>query len=178
MSSARACRPNRRGSRWLPWSDQRIFYRSSVLALLVFANVLPATAEPVVVGSKKFTESYVLGEIAKRVLSSAGIPAEHRAGMGGTIILWQALRGGQIDTYPEYTGTISQEILKSDQRLDIRQIENALGKIGVGMTKPLGFNNTYALVMRRDRAQQLGVHTISDLQNHPELKIGLTHEFL
>jgi len=54
----------------------------------------------------------------------------------------------------------------------------ALTKFGVGMTEPLGFNNTYALVMRRDRAQKLGVHTISDARNHPELKIGLTHEFL
>jgi osmoprotectant transport system permease protein len=178
MSSARACRPNRRGSRWLPWGDNRIPYRSSVLPLLVFANVLTATAEPVVVGSKKFTESYVLGEIAKRVLISAGIPAEHRAGMGGTIILWQALRGGQIDTYPEYTGTISQEILKRGDSLTIEQMIQELGKLNVGMTESLGFNNTYALVMRRLRASSLGIHTISDLRQHPELKIGLTHEFL
>src|ERR1700730_19199840 len=160
MSSARACRPNRRGSRWLPWSDQRIFYRSSVLALLVLANVLTATAEPVVVGSKKFTESYVLGEIAKRVLISAGIPAEHRAGMGGTIILWQALSGGQIDAYPEYTGTITQEILKRSDQPTIEQIASELGKLGVGITEPLGFNNTYALVMRRSEAERLGVHSI------------------
>ena len=84
------------------------------LALLL-ANT--AAASEIVIGSKKFTESYVLGEIAKRTLSDSGIPAEHRQGMGGTIILWEALRGGQIDTYPEYTGTITQEILKSDQQL-------------------------------------------------------------
>src|ERR1700751_5757615 len=64
-------------------------------------------AQPVVVGSKKFTESYVLGEIAKGTLNQAGIAAEHRQGMGGTIILWEALRSGQIDIYPEYTGTIA-----------------------------------------------------------------------
>jgi osmoprotectant transport system permease protein len=161
---------------------QRSPHRTRTLLLCLFlsltAFVDSAFADQVTIGSKKFTESYVLGEIARQMLTNAGIPAEHRQGMGGTIILWQALRGGQIDTYPEYTGTIAQEILKSDQRLDIRQIENALGKIGIGMTRPLGFNNTYALVMRRDRAQQLGVRTISDLQNHPELMIGLTHEFL
>jgi len=146
--------------------------------LILFATALSAAAQPVIIGSKKFTESYVLAEIAKRKLTDGGIPAEHRQGMGGTIILWEALRGGQIDIYPEYTGTITQEILKSDQQVGIQQIENALGKIGIGMTEPLGFNNTYALVMRRDRAEQLGIRAISDLQKHPKLTIGLTHEFL
>jgi osmoprotectant transport system substrate-binding protein/osmoprotectant transport system permease protein len=137
-----------------------------------------SSAAEITIGSKKFTESYVLGEIAKRVLIDAGIPAEHRQGMGGTIILWQALRGGQIDAYPDYTGTIAQEILKSDHASSFDELRESLGKFGVGMTEPLGFNNTYALVMRRSEAQQLGVRTISDLRKHPELKIGLTHEFL
>ena len=151
--------------------------------LLIF-SCLPAflinssSAADVVIGSKKFTESYVLGEIAKRTLTDAGIPAEHRQGMGGTIILWEALRGGQIDAYPEYTGTIATEVLKSDSTLSLDQIRNSLEKVGVGMTAPLGFNNTYALVMRRSEAQRLGIRTISDLQRYPELKFGLTHEFL
>src|SRR5438552_19191976 len=98
--------------------------------------------------------------------------------MGGTIILWQALRGGQIDAYPEYTGTITQEIVKTDHELSLDEIRNALVKLDVGMTNPLGFNNTYALVMRRSEAQRLGVRTISDLRKHPEFKVGLTHEFL
>src|SRR5215467_3175536 len=132
----------------------------------------------VVIGSKKFTESYVLGEIAKRTLTDAGIPTEHRQGMGGTIILWEALRSGQIDAYPEYTGTIATEILKSDPNMSVDQVRDSLGKLGVGMTTPLGFNNTYALVMRRSEAQRLGIRTINDLQKHPELKFGLTHEFL
>jgi osmoprotectant transport system permease protein len=146
--------------------------------LLLFAAVVSTHANPVVIGSKKFTESYVLGEIARRALNDAGIAAEHRQGMGGTIILWQALRGGQIDAYPEYTGTIAQEILKTGQQLSFQEIRDALGKFGVGMTDPLGFNNTYALVMRRSEAQRMGIRTISDLRNHPALKIGLTHEFL
>jgi osmoprotectant transport system substrate-binding protein/osmoprotectant transport system permease protein len=140
-----------------------------------FSNL---AANPVVIGSKKFTESYVLGEIAKRVLNDAGIPTEHRQGMGGTIILWQALYGGQINAYPEYTGTIGQEILKTDRALSLSEIRDALAKFGLATTESLGFNNTYALVMRRNVAQRLGVHTITDLRNHPELKIGLTHEFL
>ena len=149
-----------------------------LLFLLLIGTLFPATANPIIIGSKKFTESYVLGEIARRALNDTGIGAEHRQGMGGTIILWQALRGGQIDAYPEYTGTIGQEILKNGRQLSFQEIRDALGQFGVGMTEPLGFNNTYALVMRRSEAQRLGVRTISDLRKHPELRLGLTHEFL
>ncbi len=144
--------------------------------LIVFSGSLRAA--PVVIGSKKFTESYVLGEIAKRSLIDAGISVEHRQGMGGTIILWEALRSGQIDVYPEYTGTITQEILKRTDQLSFEQIASELGKVGIGVTEPLGFNNTYALVMSRSRAEKLGLRTVGDLRNHPELKFGLTHEFL
>src|SRR5438552_10031537 len=147
------------------------------IALFLCAGTL-ASANSVVIGSKKFTESYVLGEIARRALNDAGIATERRQGMGGTIILWQALQGGQIDAYPEYTGTIAQEILKNAQQLSFHEIQDALGKFGVGMTEPLGFDNTYALVMRRSEAQRLGIRTISDLRKHHELKVGLTHEFL
>ena len=155
------------------------FRRSVALhsAVFVCAGTL-ASANPIIVGSKKFTESYVLGEIARRALNDAGVATEHRQGMGGTIILWQALQRGQIDAYPEYTGTIAQEILKNGQQLSFHEIRDALGKFGVGMTEPLGFDNTYALVMRRSEAQRLGIRTISDLRKHPELKVGVTHEFL
>jgi osmoprotectant transport system permease protein len=156
------------------WTPNFLLILSCVPVFLITS----CSAAHVVVGSKKFTESYVLGEIAKRTLTDAGIPAEHRQGMGGTIILWEALRGGQINGYPEYTGTIATEILKSDQQLSLDQIRESLAKFGIGITEPLGFNNTYALVMRRSEAQRLGIRTISDLQKYPELKFGLTHEFL
>ena len=157
---------------------RRLGSRRSLISAFLFLPTACTFAGPVVIGSKKFTESYVLGEIAKGTLADAGIPAEHRQGMGGTIILWEALKGGQIDAYSEYTGTIATEILKSDSTLSLDQIRNSLEKVGVGMTAPLGFNNTYALVMRRSEAQRLGIRTISDLQRYPELKFGLTHEFL
>ena len=150
----------------------------SLPLLLLFAAVASTHANPTIIGSKKFTESYVLGEIARRALNDAGVAAEHRQGMGGTIILWQALQGGQIDAYPEYTGTITQEILKNGQQPSFQEIRDALAKLGVGMTEPLGFNNTYALVMRRSEAERLGIHNIGDLRKHLELKMGLTHEFL
>jgi osmoprotectant transport system permease protein len=160
-----------------PWDANSVPYRISIVAMLTLCCAALIDAQ-VVIGSKKFTESYVLGEIAKRSLSDAGIPTEHRQGMGGTIILWEALRSKQIDLYSEYTGTITQEILKRTDRLTFEQIASEVGKAGIGMTQPLGFDNTYALVMVRSRAQKLGLRTVSDLRNHPELKFGLTHEFL
>src|ERR1700678_201566 len=146
--------------------------------VLICALSAGAQAQRIVVGSKRFTESYVLGEIAKTALQNAGFTVEHRQGMGGTIILWQALRGGEIALYPEYTGTITEEILETKQPLNPDGIRGLLRQEGVGMTGELGFNNTYALVMRRDRAAKLGIHDISDLRDHPDLNIGLTHEFL
>src|SRR2546421_7789767 len=127
------------------WPPDFFLIFSFVPAFLINSS----SAADVVIGSKKFTESYVLGEIAKRSLTNAGIPTEHRQGMGGTIILWEALRGGQIDAYPEYTGTITQEILKTDRASSLAEIRASLAKFQVGITEPLGFNNTYALVMRR-----------------------------
>lgn len=149
-----------------------------VVATLALAASASAAAESVIIGSKKFTESYVLAEIAKRALENAGVPAEHRQGMGGTIILWQALHGGHIGAYAEYTGTIAEEILKQPGNNSLDAIRAALAREGVGLTNELGFNNTYALVMPRSVADQLHVRTISDLRAHPELRFGLTHEFL
>jgi osmoprotectant transport system permease protein len=146
---------------------------------------LSAHSQEAIIGSKKFTESYVLAEIAKSAIERAGLPAEDRPGMGGTIILWEALRQGAITCYPEYTGTIREVILKNSpaatngtKNTPLEQLRGQLAPYGVGLTENLGFNNTYALVMRRHRAHQLGVHQISDLKQHPELVMGLSHEFL
>jgi osmoprotectant transport system permease protein len=146
--------------------------------LLLAAALAPAQSKTVRVGSKAFTESYVLGEIAKRLLTNAGLEVEHRQGMGATAIVWEALRSGAIDAYPEYTGTISEQILKSDGPLDLAGIRARLEPMGIGVTEELGFNNTYALVMRRSDAERLGIKKISDLARHPELRAGITHEFL
>jgi len=131
-------------------------------------------ANPIVVGSKKFTESYVLGEIAKTQLERSGFTVQERAGMGGTIILWQALRGGQIDLYPEYTGTISEEILKTKEHLSEETMRQELEKLGVGISADLGFNNTYALVMRRAEADRQERADHGDSQRH--FDCGWNHE--
>lgn len=151
--------------------------RLALVALLLSAAGASA-AEPALIGSKKFTESYVLSEIAKRALAEAGVAAEHRQGMGGTIILWEALRTGQIAAYPEYTGTIAEEILKSPEKMPADAVRAALAKSGVEMSGELGFNNTYALVMSRTAAERRGIRKVSDLRAHPGLRFGLTHEFI
>src|SRR4051794_5231814 len=154
---------------------RRFGNRLSLLpAVLIFSMGSALAADAIVIGSKKFTESYVLSEIAARALREASLTVQHKQGMGGTIILWEALRGAQIDVYPEYTGTIAEEIVKDRSADTPQKLSAALNRFGVAMTAPLGFNNTYALVMRRDEADRLGIRTISDLRTHPELKIGLT----
>jgi osmoprotectant transport system permease protein len=149
-------------------------------ALLGVAALLPlgCGSRRIVVGSKKFAESNVLGEIAKRVLTNAGYTVEHKEDIGTTGIVWKALQGGDITVYPEYTGTISEEILKVKGEMTPEAMRAALAKDGVGMTGELGFNDTYALVMRQSEADRLGIHNISDLRNHPDLKVAVTHEFL
>jgi osmoprotectant transport system permease protein len=144
---------------------------------VAMCSLSEAAATPLRVGSKRFTESYVLGEIARLKLERARLQAEHRQGMGGTIILWGALESGAIDLYPDYTGTVAEEILKTGGTT-ADEMRAALAARGVGMTGPLGFNNTYALAMRRSQAAALGLKRISDLVRHPELRAGLTHEFL
>lgn len=149
-----------------------------LLAGVFLANRASAGEPTIVLGSKKFTESYVLSELAKRSLEEAGFHVEHHEGMGGTIVLWEALKQGSITAYPEYTGTIQEEILKRPRALSVETMREQLAQYGVGITEELGFNNTYALVMTRVRANQLGIQKISDLPKHPELRLGLTHEFL
>ncbi|MEO5734377.1 MAG: glycine betaine ABC transporter substrate-binding protein [Rubrivivax sp.] len=144
-------------------------------------------ADPVVVGSKRFTESYVLGEIVRQQLVAAGVSAVHKQGLGNTGILEQALMSGAVDIYPEYTGTIVREILKRslDSRStdpanpSIEQLNQWLAPRGLKAAVPLGFNNTYALAMQDAVAERLGVRSISDLARLPPdaLKLGLSHEF-
>lgn len=135
-------------------------------------------AGPIVVASKKFTESVILGEIATLLLREAGQTATHQRELGGTRVLFNALERGEIDIYPEYSGTIRQEILRELDLESDEEMAAALAARGIGMTASLGFNNTYALGMQPEQADRLGIRTISDLRAHPDLRIGLTNEFL
>jgi osmoprotectant transport system permease protein len=148
------------------------------LALCAALAAAPAAAEQVVAGSKRFTESYILGEILREAAARAGARAEHKPGLGNTGIVFAALRSGAIDVYPEYTGTIAREILKLEGSPALDELDRRLAPMGFGAGVPLGFDNTYALAMREDQAARLGIRTLSDLARHPTLKLGLSQEFI
>ena len=158
--------------------NSRLFLRIFGIWALCIPGWLYA-ADGVQVGSKRFTESYVLGEIVRQTLQQAGVKAEHRQGLGNTGVLEQALVSGAVQVYPEYTGTIVREILKREGNPDLAQLNTWLAPRGLKAGVPLGFNNTYALALRDSVAERLGLKTISDLAKVPAgaLKLGLSHEF-
>lgn len=144
------------------------------LSALIFASTQPTIR----VGSKHFTEGYLLAEIFAQRLESSGLAVRRVHGLGGTKVCFSALQKGEIDVYPEYTGTIGQEILRSPNRLTFDQVQEQLAAIGLSMLNPLGFRNTYAVAMQRKRAHELGIARISDLAKQPALRAGLSVEFL
>ncbi|HZZ80744.1 MAG TPA: glycine betaine ABC transporter substrate-binding protein [Gemmataceae bacterium] len=139
---------------------------------------LPRQQVAVRIGSKKFTESVILGEMLRLLAADEDLSAAHYREFGGTRIVFQALEAGEIDAYPEYTGTIAQEILTEKAAPDDEAMRRALRARGMGMSGSLGFSNTYALALTRKRATELGIKNISDLRRFPELHLALTHEFL
>ena len=150
-----------------------------LLGLLVLFPVLGWAQATVNVGSKRFTESYLLGEIVTATVGAAGeARATHQQGMGNTAIVFAALRSGVIDLYAEYTGTIAFELLKKARPATLDEINRELAPLGLGAAVRLGFNNTYALAMREDRAAEFNIAAISDLKRVPELRFGLSQEFL
>jgi osmoprotectant transport system permease protein len=156
-----------------------MFLRTLAAILLIATTPLSQAGEQLQVGSKRFTESYVLGEILAATANSAQPgQAVHRRGLGNTAILFEALKAGSIDVYPEYLGTISQEILRHAGPVPLEQVRQELAALGLGADVPLGFNNSYALAMPEEQAQKLGIVRLSDLARHPTLRLGLSHEFL
>jgi osmoprotectant transport system permease protein len=163
--------------------NQRAGWLWTVLLLWSLHAWAGAEPAPVVVGSKRFTESYVLGEMVRLQLQHAGVKADHRQGLGNTAIVDQALVAGRIDLYPEYTGTILREILKRPEpQASLSQLNEWLSRKGLKAAVPLGFNNSYAVALRADRAAELGLRRLSDLASLPEakqraLRTGFTAEF-
>ncbi|MFT3924077.1 MAG: glycine betaine ABC transporter substrate-binding protein [Myxococcales bacterium] len=136
-----------------------------------------AEAPSLRVGSKQFTESVVLAELAAGVARATGAQVEHRAALGGTRVLWRALERGEIDLYPEYTGTLTREILRI-RADDSSALTRELADRGVSLGQALGFDNRYAIGMRRERARALGITRLSELARHPALRFGMTAEFM
>jgi osmoprotectant transport system permease protein len=145
----------------------------------------PAAAErPVVVASKPFGESFLLAEMFAQLLEARGIAVERRPGLGATEVAFAALRSGAIDIYPEYTGTGLLAVLGEEPVRDPRE---AYGRVatefqrrwGVRWLPPLGFENTYAIAVRRETAERLGLRTLGDLAREGgRLRAGFTPDFI
>ena len=154
-----------------------IFRSILAVAGLCFACAAHAQTGSIAIGSKTFTESYLLAEMMAQILEHRGYSVRRRTGLGGTLVAFQALQSGEIDAYPEYTGTLSQAVLKLQGDLDDAELNAALAPMGVSLLPWLGFNNTYALAVTRETASKFGLQRISDLISMPQLRFGFSHEF-
>ncbi|HXC22882.1 MAG TPA: glycine betaine ABC transporter substrate-binding protein [Steroidobacteraceae bacterium] len=152
----------------------------AALLLFGFAPLDALAAKAIVVGSKVFTEGYVLGEIAAQSIESVSkVPIERKLGMGSTGILFAALSSGAIDLYADYTGTLSEAILKQPDLKSVEDIQAALSKMDLVISEPLGFDDTYALAVKESFAEKHDLHTISDLARvQDDIKAGFSYEFM
>jgi osmoprotectant transport system permease protein len=140
---------------------------TALILILIFTTSFSSDKTVIRVGAKHFTEGYILSEMLSQILEAKGFVVERKFNLGGTLICFEALRKGEIDIYPEYTGTITKEILRSD---DLGKLDS----LGLKISKPYGFNNTYSLVVK----ESTPVKTISDLASHQDLRAGISYEFL
>ncbi len=159
-----------------------ILVLSSIFSALLFGVEIVHAEQNVDVlkiGSKRFTESYILAEVlAQQSRMPGNTETKVLQGLGNTAIVYAALRAGSIDLYPEYAGTIAQEILKSATPLSIEEMNRALAPLGFGIAIPLGFSNGYALAMRSADGEKMNLKTLSDLAKKPDQRLGLSNEFI
>lgn len=141
-----------------------------------------AANEKIVIGSKMHGESYLLAEIMAQVLENSGYEIDRKFGFGGTLICYNALAEGEIDLYPEYTGTISEAIFTNDENVgenpNLKDYQAILDARNMKIFSPFGFNNSYAMAIKKTLADERGLTTISDLKDHSDLKVSFSHEFI
>ena len=148
------------------------------LVLLSAGHDARGEDDAIVIGSKTFGESYLLGEIFAQVLEAEGFTVTRRFGLGGTLICTEALREGEVDVYPEYTGTITRAILRADLPATEEAVAAPLAQLDLRTLPALGFDNTYAIAVHADRAEAEGLRTISDLRARQDLAVAFSNEFL
>jgi osmoprotectant transport system substrate-binding protein len=165
--------------------DRRDVLRLAGGGMLALAGCRGARADTLIVGSKNFTEQIVLGELlAQQIEAHTALRADRRFDLGGTLLCHQALLAGQMDLYPEYTGTALTAILKeppaSDPAAVYQTVRDAYkSRFGLEVGPPLGFNNTFAIVVRGDDAARLHLRAISDLiPIAPKWRAGFGYEFM
>jgi len=151
------------------------------LVIFMMVHTIPSSADDnltIKIASKTFTENVILGELTAHLVNQAGYHTVHQPGLGGTQVLWNALLRGEIDIYPEYTGTIRQEMFARSELNTFEDLRQRLLEKNILVSKPIGFNNTYAIGMKKAVAAKYQLRKISDLQNYPTLKLGFGNEFM
>jgi osmoprotectant transport system substrate-binding protein len=155
------------------------------LLLATCAACRPEGTQPIAIGSKNFTEQIILGELlAQHIEASAGLPVERRFDLAGTLICHQALRSGEIDLYVEYTGTALTVILEEEPSQDSEEVHRRVAgayrqRFDLEWAPPLGFNNTFALVIRGEDARRLNLEALSDIAPYtPNWRAGFGYEFM
>jgi osmoprotectant transport system permease protein len=173
-----------------PGTRRPAFARTLAIGAGVGAVLLVAASpslrsgdEAVVIGSKNFTEQLLLGELLAQTIERAGVPVVRRLNLGGTFICDRGLRSGDIDAYVEYTGTaltaIFHERIGRDPQAVIDRVRQLYAQSGVSLLEPLGFNNTFAMVVRRADAESLDLRTIGDLRaTAGRWRPGFGYEFI
>lgn len=158
--------------------------KTLALTLLTLLLLFPPAAssqsgQVVTVASKNFNESYLLAEIMSQLLEIEGYEVDRRFGLGGSLVCYEALVTGEVDVYPEYTGTLAQAILKTgDRSMGVETLNEILRPRGLEVLDSLGFNNTYAIAIKESLAQERSLETVSDLVSEPGLSIAFSLEFL
>lgn len=147
---------------------EKRFSKFICLVLILLAASSCSRSDKIVIGSKNFTEQIILGELlAQQIERKTGLEVERRLNLGGTLVCHEALTAGQIDGYVEYTGTGLTAILKEAPSQDRQAVYDTVrneyrSRFAVEWTEPLGFNNTFAIIVRKQDAERFGLKTISD----------------
>jgi glycine betaine/choline ABC-type transport system substrate-binding protein len=173
---------------WRP-PKHNIFFLGALLlclwTLLNSAGCHKQNSVTIVVGSKNFTEQIVLAELfAQQIEAHSGLHVERRTNLGGTLLCQQALLSGKIDLYPEYTGTALTAVLNDPPQNDPSAVFQRVqaeyrSRFNIDALQPLGFNNTFAMVVRGDDASNLKLHNISDIAAYaPKWRAGFGYEFM
>lgn len=160
--------------------------RTAGILVSLLAGLIAACGgrDRVVVGSKNFTEQNILGEIVAQTLEAHGVPVERRFYLGGTFVCHRAIRAGEIDIYVEYTGTAYTAILRNEPIHDRETVYETVkrdyaDRFDLTWTEPLGFNNTFAMIVRRSDAERLGIRTLSEAAEYTlDWRAGFGPEFM
>src|SRR3979490_1209296 len=153
---------------------------TAAIACATLLSGMSFAADSIVIGGKIFTESYILGEIgAQTIESSSHVPVVRQLGMGSTGILFEGLRSGAIDVYPDYTGTLAEAILKRPELKSLEEIRQALSDMGLTISGSLGFNDTYALAVKEEFADKYNLRSIGDfVPIESNVRAAFSYEFM